>query len=1720
MDALSLHSTILAGYEDYIRSFIDIHDEDIRTEVEKALNTGKLWPQPLIQFNPSFEKHGSVEALVADGTLDSEVGRVFSGFSLYSHQIEAMRLGSKPRSFVVTSGTGSGKSLTYLGSIFNHLFRSGTGEGVRAILVYPMNALINSQVEELKKLAAGYEAVAGKEFPIRYGAYTGQTSSDARKALLDNPPDILLTNYMMLELLLTRHGEVKIRDSIYASLKFLVFDELHTYRGRQGADVGMLIRRIRGCCESKITMIGTSATMVSGGSVQDQREAVAEVAGEIFGEPFESDQVVVETLARSLPGSNTLPSAQKLAAAIETPIPETSSVEDLAAHPTALWLEGRIALDVDASQENRLKRGNPRELAELASALAEDSGIDDALCISHLRALLLWISDINLKLVESGERYTLLPFRLHQFFAQTGSVYATLGEAKPGGRFITLEPGVHHSDPSGERFIFPHVFSRASGMTYICVFHDTKSGKLLPRDFTNQEPQTDQVAGYIIPGGLEIWNPDEDLENLPPAWIQNLDAKKVKKDYVDRMPQEVSYDAEGRIDFDWATYPLKGWFMRSAPKGLLFDPTAGLFFDGNTNERTKLTTLGNEGRSTSTTITSFLVLREMAARGFHVKDQKLLSFTDNRQDAALQAGHFNDFIRVVRVRAAIARALASAPGHTLNYKQIGEAVFKELQLDFASFARSGDPHPFPAVRAQYEEVFSRYLTYQAIHDLRRGWRVILPNLEKCALLTIDYEHLADNAAHEPGWAGVPYLCNLNPAKRIAFLRNVLDYFRLEYAIHSQTLLESSPLIEAEKDFKEKLRSPWTFEGSEVFRPAFLRTCKLHRRENRSGSLGHASAFGKYVKHFIKEEFSGEVLDRKGYDEFLTALLDALCKADYLHTRKARSESNEEVPVYQLKLDHILWRAGDRQIARRDEVKLRSYRNYSEKPNHFFQSLYLTDFSTLKNLRGADHTGQLKNEQRIEREEEFRAEWKQPDGNPDVPKIKADSISALFCSPTMELGIDISSLSIVHMRNAPPNPANYAQRSGRAGRSGQAALVFTYCSSYSPHDRHYFRNREKLVSGSVEPPRFDLANRELVESHLNAFVLSDVGLPQLHDSVTDIIEIEHPQLLLRPDVRLRLTLDAPTRNRIANAFRSLLGPLLPELESQRWFTPDWLDKQLAAVPDLLDASLNRWRILYREARASLTRASLSIESGLLVFGSDEYRQQKRLQDQASLQLKLLKNENTGRSTEMTEFYVFRYLASEGFLPGYNFTRLPVRVFVTEGDGGDYISRPRLIALREFGPGNIIYHNGAKFRVNQVIQPEIPTQLRQVRVCKTSGYWLSDAEGTLNCCPFTGVDLTESKNREDFIDVLPLTECRAEHADYITCEEEERRRLGFEIDTYFSVPDGDMSRVHRAAVRSGGDDLLNLAFIPAARLVQLNRRDHGRKDEGFPLGMETGFWKSNNQDSSTPAKEEIRSVLIQTHSTADALYIEPVISLGLKREGVLSLMYALKRAIENIYQIESSELGAQPMGGSDVPNLFLYEASEGSLGVLSELVHDKDAFHRVVAEAIRLCRFDDATQTERASYDDLLSYYNQPHHLILDRFLIKDALHKMANCTIEVRTSTSDLSYDEQFARLMKDKDPTSSTEETFLTFLFKEGRRLPDEAQKSVPGLYICPDFFYAPDTWVFCDGSPHDEVKLQEEDKTKRDAILKRGDEVIVFHYKDDLPSLVAKYPDIFRKVR
>ena len=153
MDILNFHKKLISQYKSYIQSFLKIKDSSILKFVDEEIDNKKLWPDPLIQFNPTFEKGRPLKQLVDEGHLNKEIDSIFSGFNLYKHQEEAILLGSNGKEFVVTSGTGSGKSLTYIATIFNHILNNnGLIENkIQAIVVYPMNALINSQYKEIAK---------------------------------------------------------------------------------------------------------------------------------------------------------------------------------------------------------------------------------------------------------------------------------------------------------------------------------------------------------------------------------------------------------------------------------------------------------------------------------------------------------------------------------------------------------------------------------------------------------------------------------------------------------------------------------------------------------------------------------------------------------------------------------------------------------------------------------------------------------------------------------------------------------------------------------------------------------------------------------------------------------------------------------------------------------------------------------------------------------------------------------------------------------------------------------------------------------------------------------------------------------------------------------------------------------------------------------------------------------------------------------------------------------------------------------------------------------------------------------------------------------------------------------------------------------------------------------------------------------------------------------
>jgi hypothetical protein len=449
-----LRDSAIADYRRYIESFLKIRDPKVKAFVATELDKGQLWKDPLIQINPAYKRSAAIDSLVAEGILHSDCRSYFPNFNFYHHQERAFRCARQNQPYVLTTGTGSGKSLSYVVPILDDLLRNPELKGVRAILVYPMNALINSQEEEFKKFLS---LVSNSH--IRVEKYTGQESLERKNEIQNNPPHILLTNYVMLELMLTRVHENKLVAS--PNLKFLVLDELHTYRGRQGADVAIVIRKLRQRCGKDLLCIGTSATMSTEGSRDLRRQTVASVASKLFGTQVKAENVIDETLERAI--ARPYPNAVELRHSLEAglPITEEQTEEAFKQHPLSAWIEMNFGL---ASEDGHLVRRTPISLKEGAEQLAHLTHIRVETCVDTLKQMFLWSSKIK------G-----LPFRLHQFISQGGSVYATLEDKET--RFLTLE-GQYKT--TGDRLLYPLAFCRECGQDYYVVRYDSQNNKVTP----------------------------------------------------------------------------------------------------------------------------------------------------------------------------------------------------------------------------------------------------------------------------------------------------------------------------------------------------------------------------------------------------------------------------------------------------------------------------------------------------------------------------------------------------------------------------------------------------------------------------------------------------------------------------------------------------------------------------------------------------------------------------------------------------------------------------------------------------------------------------------------------------------------------------------------------------------------------------------------------------------------------------------------------------------------------------------------------------------------------------------------------------------------------------------------------------------------------------------------------------------------------------------------
>jgi len=491
----------------------------------------------------------------------------------------------------------------------------------------------------------------------------------------------------------------------------------------------------------------------------------------------------------------------------------------------------------------------------------------------------------------------------------------------------------------------------------------------------------------------------------------------------------------------------------------------------------------------------------------------------------------------------------------------------------------------------------------------------------------------------------------------------------------------------------------------------------------------------------------------------------------------------------------------------------------------------------------------------------------------------------------------------------------------------------------------------------------------------------------------------------------------------------MAQLAPDLPEHDWFTPAQVQEVIRQAPQRFSAALQRWRVLFDATRTQMVMADQIIKSHATT-PAERANAQRRYGDAARQYAILLKSGNT----QNTDFYSYRFLASQGFLPGYNFPRLPLMAWIpasggiggkAQDDEGSMVSRPRFLALAEFGPRSLIYHQGrmyrvvrAKLNVGSADHITGNSQLATLAslVCGQCGYGHIGAglePAQVNCCENCGALLTESDwvqelYRIETVETLPT--------ERISINDEDRQRQGYELQTTYRFMPGPDNQVQQqqAEVRQGEEVLAGLTYASAAKIWRINRGWRRRKDKnqlGFYINPITGTWSKQDDptagegaDSDEPMLDKVpnQRIVPFVEDHRNLLILTPLGSLSLAT--MATLQAALKRGIEMTFQIEESELVAEPLPTQDArKGLLFFEAAEGGAGVLTRLAGESDSLAQVAANALTLMHFNppagpwhldqlEALEIKGANgqrpceagcYQCLLSYFNQPDHVHINR-----------------------------------------------------------------------------------------------------------------------------------------
>jgi len=1051
---------------------------------------------------------------------------------------------------VVASGTGSGKTECFLLPAIDWILRHPTaveGVGVRVLLVYPMNALVNDQIRRLRELVGYHSSKGETPIPVRFGRYTGETrrtESQARRhepdapdnqvisreAMIDNPPDLLITNFAMLEQTLLRPQESSFYESVDdRAWRFLILDEAHSYRGAQAIELSRLMDRVRAAVRRGKSSrgfnpvdpicIATSATLADASQGQQiQREQTARFAGDLFGSPFQADGVV---LADPLhPDADVTPwefenvaeeleCAQALADLPESHLTRFDTAADAAWKKAFESLVPASVYDQsvnlgDASRRSflysmfyrnphfhglwkALEEG-PRALATLGNVI---SVLDEDQAAPALRNL---VTICNAAQKESGSQ-PLLSCRYHFFASALEGVFCVLESDSERqqhlGDAIRMDDGTAIPDWGIRELAVTRIAPpdrHAFEMAYCSGCHEL---------FVVTEDSLSE-------GGLDA----------PPTWMRPV--------RFFRVDQHESDDSSVRIDLvtgrvaDAKSNPDMVRSLQEVPSIASGTDVTQCPECGRKSGGAQVVTRFQTGQDVPVGILTEALYGQLAALseedvaelrrehpdrfGPHSDPvcgggRKLIIFSDSRQNAAytssfLQQRHTENLIRQV--------AYASlADGTSFDMTGWINACMdrirqSNLQIPYLQDIDLGDPATKP-----YQE---SYLPSTDGTGRKRLIRSLLfrevtgtqpHGLEALGLVSTDW--------------GLPEL--LQVADK---LESPMSDSRIKFET-TPTLANLLDLVSRILDLMRRSRIIDTSEMEILYQGPAEPWLALQRPEQGAdaiSSLLNIQATPTNFSDLMDRWLARFGADPAKYRRILAEQVFDLLHGPLCQQGLLKKEVQDGADCVRLNLKRLLIRrsseltrcssCGDyastpatdictrpRCQGRLHLVPANDHPAQTARP-HFYVDRTL-DFRDIE-MRCEEHTAQLEAELGREVQEAFQA----------------GQINVLSCSTTFEMGIDIGSLQAAVMRNVPPSTANYIQRAGRAGRrSDSVAFVMTFCQR-RPHDRLYFREPRLIIAGAMNPPMVDRGNKKILLRHVYAECLSLYweALSKVDDSFAD------------------------------------------------------------------------------------------------------------------------------------------------------------------------------------------------------------------------------------------------------------------------------------------------------------------------------------------------------------------------------------------------------------------------------------------------------------------------------------------------------------------------------------------------------------------------------------------------------------------------------------------